>query len=116
MNLLSFQSSRISPCVPLGTTHGTMGNARLHREEMVEVANEIVDKKMERLLPQLYQEAYRAAYQQFIEDLSFDVKTCVNVMLENGESIFKDSKTQQVLAEHVMAEIKKQMRGKWAVE
>ena len=46
MNLMSFQSSRISPLVPLGTTHGTMENARLHREEMVDVANEIVDKKM----------------------------------------------------------------------
>ena len=51
MNLMSFQSSRISPLVPLGTTHGTMENARLHREEMVDVANEIVDKKMTELLP-----------------------------------------------------------------
>ena len=57
MNLMSFQSSRISPLVPLGTTHGTMENARLHREEMVDVANEIVDKKMKELLPQIYQEA-----------------------------------------------------------
>lgn len=57
MNLMSFQSSRISPLVPLGTTHGTMENARLHREEVVNVANEIVDKKIDSILSQLYQEA-----------------------------------------------------------
>lgn len=116
MNILSFHSGKINPYIPLGTTHGTMANARLHREEMVDVANEIVDKKLEQLLPQLYQEAYHDAYQRFVENLSFDVETCVNVMLENGDSIFKDSKTRKVIANRIMEEIKKQMRDKWTVE
>ena len=46
--------SKANPLVPLGTTHGTMENARLHREEVVDVANEIVDKKLDSILPQLY--------------------------------------------------------------
>lgn len=75
MNLMSFQSSRISPLVPLGTTHGTMENARLHREEVVDVANEIVDKKLDSILPQLYQEA------SIIQNhLSFYKGKCQNVV------------------------------------
>jgi len=46
MNYMSFSTSKINPMVPLGETHGTIANARLHREEMVEVANEIADKKL----------------------------------------------------------------------
>lgn len=112
MNLMSFQSSRISPLVPLGTTHGTMENARLHREEVVDVANEIVDKKLDSILPQLYQEAYTSAYQSFMEDLSFDVTTCVNVALSSGEVILNDKRNQRIIAEHIMEELRKQIGSK----
>lgn len=112
MNLMSFQSGRISPLVPLGTTHGTMENARLHREEMVSVANEIFDKKMAELVPQLYQEAYTNAYQSFMEDLSFDVTACVKVALENGEIILNDQRNQRIIAERIMEELRKQIRRK----
>jgi len=112
MNLMSFQSSRISPLVPLGTTHGTMENARLHREEMVDVANEIVDKKMKELLPQIYQEAYTNAYQSFMEDLTFDVTTCVKVAFDNGEIILNDQRNQRIIAERIMEELSKQIRAK----
>ena len=108
MNLMSFQSSRISPLVPLGTTHGTMENARLHREEMVDVANDIVDKKMKELLPQIYQEAYTNAYQSFMEDLT----TCVKVAFDNGEIILNDQRNQRIIAERIMEELSKQIRAK----
>lgn len=112
MNLMSFQSSRISPLVPLGTTHGTTENARLHREEMVDVANEIVDKKMKELLPQIYQEAYTNAYRSFMEDLAFDVTTCVKVAFDNGEIILNDQRNQRIIAERIMEELSKQIRDK----
>ena len=112
MNLMSFQSSRINPLVPLGTTHGTMENARLHREEVVNVANEIVDKKIDSILSQLYQEAYTSAYQSFMEDLSFDVTTCVNVALSSGEVILNDKRNQRIIAERIMEELRKQIGSK----
>lgn len=112
MNLMAFPSGRVNPLVPLGTTHGTMENARLHREEVVGVANEIVDKKLDSILPQLYQEAYTSAYQSFMEDLSFDVTTCVNVALSSGEVILNDKRNQRIIAERIMEELRKQIGSK----
>ena len=99
MNLMAFPSGRVNPLVPLGTTHGTM-------------ENEIVDKKLDSILPQLYQEAYTSAYQSFMEDLSFDVTTCVNVALSSGEVILNDKRNQRIIAERIMEELRKQIGSK----
>jgi len=44
--------------------------------------------------------------------LAIDVTTCVEVAMENGEAIFSDQKTQRVIAERIMSELKKQIEGK----
>ena len=78
----------------------------------IDVANEIVDKKMKELLPQIYQEAYTNAYRSFMEDLAFDVTTCVKVAFDNGEIILNDQRNQRIIAEHIMEELSKQIRDK----
>ena len=45
-----------------------------------------------------------------VNALSFDVGTAVNIGFANGEAIFKDKKTQKVVAEAVMKEIRKQLK------
>ena len=57
-------------------------------------------------------EAYTSAYQSFMEDLSFDVTTCVNVALSSGEVILNDKRNQRIIAERIMEELRKQIGSK----
>jgi Skp family chaperone for outer membrane proteins len=46
-----------------------------------------------------------------LEALSFDITSAVNIGFENGESIFKDKKTQKMVADSLMREIRKRLNG-----
>ena len=98
-----------------GTADFHGGFAKEHRTEMKEiaesVANEVCDKKIQMLIEDLQKAAYTEAYAAFINDLKFDVETCVDVALENVGSILTDKRNQKVLAENIIKEIKKQ--SKW---
>ena len=100
------------PIITDGTRDGHGGHAAEHKYMMESIANEIVDQKLKTIIPELQQEMFSKAYQQFCQDLTFDVTTAVEIAFENGKSIFEDSRTQRVIAERVMNEIKKQMDGK----
>ena len=99
-----------------GTADYHGGYAFEHRSEMKEiaeeVANEIFDRKIQQYVSEIQKAAYAEAYAAFINDLSFDVETCVDVALENVGSILTDKKTQKVLAEHIIKEIKRSMKWK----
>ena len=41
--------------------------------------------------------------------IAFDVETVVQVALHNGETIFRDKKTQKVIADNIMWEIRKRL-------
>ena len=47
-----------------------------------------------------------------MEDLAFDVTTCVKVAFENGEIILNDQRNQRIIAERIMEELSKQIRAK----
>ena len=97
-----------------GTADFHGGFAYEHRSEMKEiaeaVANEVCDRKIEQCISEIQKAAYAEAYAAFIGDLSFDVEACVDVALENVGSILNDRKTQKVLAEHIIKEIKKNIK------
>ena len=59
------------------------------------------------MIPEIKRAATEQAYNGLLEALSFDVTSAVNIGFENVESIFKDKKTQKVVADAVMQEIKK---------
>ncbi len=100
------------PIVSDSTRDGHGGHAADHKYMMESIANEIVDQKLKTIIPELQQEMFSKAYQQFWRDLSFDVTTAVQIAFDNGRSIFEDSRTQRVIAENVLNEIRKQMDGK----
>lgn len=91
------------------TTDGHGGRAEEHRREMMQIAEQIAQQKIAEAVPEIQKAAYQQAYGNLIEALSFDVTSAVNVAFENGESIFRDSKTQTILANAVMQEIRKQL-------
>ena len=85
--------------------HG--GNADAHRAEMEHIAEQIAERKIAEMIPEIQRAAYISAYNDVVNALSFDVTTAVSVAFENGAQIFYDSKTQKVIAEAVMSEVRK---------
>ena len=67
----------------------------------------MAQRKINDIIPDLQQAAYSTAYNDMVNALSFDVGTAVKIGFANGETIFKDKKTQKVVADAVMREIRK---------
>ena len=88
--------------------HG--GHGAEHRQEMMEIAEQVAQQKIAEALPGIQKAAYTEAYGNLIQALSFDVISAVNIAFENGASIFYDKKTQTVIADAVMDELRKQFK------
>ena len=89
--------------------HG--GNAEEHRQEMAQIAEQIVQERIAEVIPEIKRAATEQAYNGLLEALSFDVTSAVNIGFENVESIFRDKKTQKVVADAVMREVRKQLKN-----
>ena len=76
---------------------------------MEQIAEQIAQQKIAEAVPEIQKAAYQQAYGNLIEALSFDVTSAVSIGFENAETIFKDSKTQKVVADAIMREIRKQL-------
>ena len=87
--------------------HG--GHAEEHRQEMIMIAEDVVQSKINQIIPEIQRAAYSQAYNDIVNALSFDVTSAVNIGFENAESIFRDKKTQKVVADAVMKEVKKHL-------
>lgn len=89
--------------------HG--GHGPEHRMEMEQIAEAVLEKRIAELIPEIQRAAAEQAYSNLLEALSFDVTSAVSIAFENGEAIFNDKKTQKVVAEAVMKEIRRQLKG-----
>ena len=85
--------------------HG--GHSAEHRAEMEQIAAQIAERKIAEMLPEIQRAAYISAYNDVVNALSFDVTTAVSVAFENGAQIFYDSRTQKIIADAVMREVRK---------
>ena len=98
-------------CYRRNTSDGHGGHGPEHRKEMERIAEQIAQQKIEAAIPEIQRAATEQAYSNLLEALSFDVTSAVNIGFENGEAIFRDSKTQKVIADAVMREVRKQLKG-----
>ena len=74
------------------------------------IAEQIVQQKLNDVIPEIQRAAYSTAYNDFVNALSFDVGTAVNIGFANGEEIFRDKKTQKVVADAVMEQVSKYLK------
>ena len=93
------------------TQDGHGGRAAEHRAEMEQIAERIADRKIAAIIPQIQAEALQQARDDLLRAFAVDVKTVVEVAFENGERIFRDKRTQRVIADSIMREIKKRLDG-----
>ena len=76
---------------------------------MEQIAEQIAERKMAEALPEIQKATYISAYNNLVGALEFDVTSAVSIGLENCGEIFFDSRTQKVVADAVMREIRKQL-------
>ena len=82
----------------------------MHYREMEQIADAIAQKRLAEMLPEIQRAATEQAYSNLLKALAFDVETAVSIGFANGETIFRDKKTQKVVAEAIMREIRKQLQ------
>lgn len=94
-----------------GNSDGHGGHGPKHRAEMRQIAEEIAEQKLSTIIPQIQATALQQARDDLLRAIAFDVETVVQVALHNGETIFRDSKTQRIIADSIMREIRKRLSG-----
>ena len=99
-----------NPC-GRGTQDGHGGKAAEHRAEFSRIAEEIAEKKIAIVITQIYAAALQQARDDLLRALSFDVETVVSIAFQNGERIWRDSRTQKVIADNIMREIRKRLNS-----
>lgn len=91
------------------TQDGHGGRAEEHRAEMRQIAEEIAEQKIAAIIPQIQAAALQQARDDLLRAFAVDVETVVEVAFANGEKIFRDKKTQKVIADSIMREIRKRL-------
>ena len=94
-----------------GTQDGHGGRAAEHRAEMRQIAEEIAEQKLAAIVTQIQAAALQQARDELLRALSFDVETVVSIAFKNGERIWRDSRTQKVIADNIMREIRKRLNS-----
>lgn len=95
--------------IGVGTQDFHGGHRAEHLAEMRQIAEEIADQKIAAIVPQIQAAALQQARDDLLRAFAVDVETVVNVAFRNGETIFRDKKTQKVIADNIMREIKKRL-------
>lgn len=80
-----------------------------HIKQFQAIADKIAEKKIQDTIPKIEQDAYLRAVNNLWDKLSLDIESAVNIGFDNAKTIFKDSKTQRIIAAAVMGEIRKQI-------
>ena len=93
------------------TQDGHGGKSAEHRAEMEEIAQKIAEERIASIIPQIQTAALQQARDELLRALSFDVETVVSIAFQNGERIWRDSRTQKVIADNIMREIRKRLDG-----
>ncbi|MGM9562918.1 MAG: hypothetical protein ACI3VQ_02410 [Faecousia sp.] len=95
------------------TYDGHGGYSVQHHMEMEEIANAVLDKRLQELSNAIEAEAYNRAQADLLDAMQYDVESVVQVGLHNTGDIFHDKKTQKVIADALVKEVKKQLgKGK----
>ena len=109
-NLMAFHTPRFDG-------HG--GHGLQHRQEMKEIAKEVVreelaifEKAFDERIQRLLVVAYRQAIQDVLDALEYDIESVVEIGIDGCKDVFRDKKVQKFLSKQVMKELHKMLDNK----
>lgn len=90
-----------------GSQDGHGGRAIEHREEMRQIAKEVVQE----LAPQIAMQIYNESLQRLVGALQYDIETIVSVSLEDAKNIFNSSQCRKIISDRIMKELMSRLDG-----
>lgn len=106
--------------VDMSLTHGGKANALLHKREIEEICNDIVDQKLERFM-QYLEKGIDESIQRYGEkvwnelisslksSLEEDIVTEVSIGIDNAREIICGTKTETYLRKHIEKSLNKEL-------
>ena len=90
-----------------GSQDGHGGRSIEHREEMRQIAKEVVEE----LAPQIAAQIYNESLQRLVGALQYDIETIVSVSLEDAKNIFNSAQCRKIISDRIMRELKARLDG-----
>ena len=90
-------------------THG--GHAAEHREEMAQIAQQIIMQTVPPLVEEIFAKLWNEAAEQFIGAIEWDIQEVVSVAFDDMGEVFKSEKFRKVISSKIMESIKKNING-----
>ena len=90
-------------------THG--GHAEEHREEMAEIARQVVLQLVPPLVEEICAKQWNEAAERLIGAIEWDIQEVVSVAFEDMGEIFHSEKFRKVISKKIMESIKKNLKG-----
>ena len=84
------------------TRDGHGGKATEHKEEMRQIAIEVVNE----YVPQIAAEIYNNALQRLMGAIHYDVESVVSVAIDGIGEIFNGKKVKKIISDNIMQEMK----------
>ena len=94
----------VSASYALSNTHGA-GGAELHKAEMEHICNEVIDKKLNQIIPELEQAIRLQTISSILEALKIDIKSTVSIGMANAGEIFYGESAQTAIMQAVYNEV-----------
>lgn len=92
------------------TQDGHGGRAEEHREEMVQIAEQIAEEKIKAMVPQIVREIYMQSLEDELKGLRYDIETIVEIAFNDGREIFQSSKATKAVSDAIYKEILKGLK------
>ena len=90
-----------------GAQDGHGGRGAEHREEMRQIAKEVVEE----LAPKIAAGIYNEALQRLVGALQYDIETIVSISLEDAKNIFNSAQCRKVISDRIMKELRARLDG-----
>ena len=92
---------------PTRDYHG--GRAAQHHAEMRQIALQVVQEFVPRIVETICTEIWNDALQRLVGAMEYDVNTCVNIAFDDAEKIFKSKEAQKFVSDKIVKELQKEI-------
>lgn len=92
---------------PTRDYHG--GRAAQHHAEMRQIALQVVQEFVPRIVETICTEIWNDALQRLVGAMEYDANTCVNIAFDDAEKIFKSKEAQKFVSDKIVKELQKEI-------